>query len=726
MVLGRGIPALRHDWLFPIDTNAFVQRMLDLGMGWTANGMGGAYPYPMTYFVMLPLIIVARILGAVAATTTLITGAALILQFAGAAIAKKFGNSPYLGPVIATFLAFNPWTYNKIVAGHVTQIAAYGGLCLVIANLSDANPRRRPLAIGTIISALQTQFLFIALLLCLFRARLPVVRYAIVAGFLVYLPSFAGILLERSTLAQWPYTIAWENQQSVPLRTSWLLQGYFTHYASSAFGAFGWIGTAIIAIAGACVVLARREPRLVKIALLVVATLVFVSGTEGPIGGAWRWAILNVPAISVFREMYDVLGFVAILYAIVAARLTAVFPKSFWLVAGASLMLPIAWLITPPYLEWVPAQTLPPRDARVNATLRYALMPPFQPLSYHGKGAGADPLYIGTSPENAPINSLLPTFPANAALAKYAMTGNASPLSRLGVSLVVCRDFTESAGERTFYGPMRQSRGICRTRETPLPHAVPIASLEPSVNVCSLCSLAGRGNVFFGDLPGETFVHAPGGHVCADPNECWIDARLVFPSHPNLAQGLGGVYTTQTDIPITLPARLRPLVAVQGSLLERGGRPIAAGNGSYQWLAASPKARTVFCLGACLIAGYSPRPFGPLEAPAPRWTRVPLHMLTAWLADVSIPAGAGGVLRFLEMYDSGWIALNPRGMMLFPHIRLDASLNGWQIPASPQTEDLILVQVKALVEFLAEIGGFCTILVVCLSKPLAEDTRNHS
>jgi hypothetical protein len=706
-VIGGGMPALRHDWLFPSDRAAFVQRMFDLAFGWDAEGLGAPYPYPMTYWVTLPLAGIAGLLGAQIALGVLVVAIGLAAVAVSRLIVRRIGLRALTAPPIAALLLFNPWVYNKIVAGHLTQTLAYFGLAAVIVEVLEVHPHRWPLSFAIAVSALQTQLFFIALACCVVRIRAAAARSAIVAGFIVYLPSLVGIVLNRHTLLGWPFTIAWENAQSVPIQSGLLLQGYFTHYADRAFGGpitIAVVALALLALAG--VILERRRST-AALALGAALALLFCSGTTGPIANIWRWCILHVPEVGVYRELYDVIGVCAIAYIVLAAYALARRPQLAWVALLAACAFVAAWFIVPPSTLWVWQRDLPSRPESLANASRYALMPAFQPASFGGRGEGADPLYVGLSSQNAALNALLPIYPADVALGRYVHSGDTSEFAALGVSRVLCRSgFEETSGTRAFYGLSATSRPCTDLTIA----ASPIVSYASTWSPCAVCRSLNAGDVFFADLHGGTLSIAQQRDV-VDPARGWIDARLTFASTPDLGQPFGGAYTEQSASPLAIPPARYLLVSVQGRLVNDRNEKVAGDTHVYRWIALDPQTATVRCFGRCAIALASTIA-PPVETDIHHGGEaLSLTRPVSFLAFVDVPA-RGGVLRFTETFDPSWTAFDLNTRQILRHIRLDATFNGWMRPGGGRPSRVLLIETTAFIQASATVPGFFAIAII--------------
>jgi hypothetical protein len=413
--------------------------------------------------------------------------------------------------------------------------------------------------------------------------------------------------------------------------------------------------------------------------------------------------------------MYDLIGAVAVGYALLAGAAARAAAARFVLATAAALILS-AWFISPPSRYWVSSASIPAVQIPVSVE-RYAIMPPFQPLTLDGSGDGIDPLYIGRSFGNAPLNALLPEYPADAALESYWKTGNASNLAALGVGAIVCRPhMQESTGAKLFYGT--SVRHGCENGITPVHDAAPIVALVRNTPLCTLCNQIGASQEFFGDAhraPGGAFARTlPQLRAGTDPKAGWIDARLAFSRYPALAQPFGGAYSEQHTTPLPIPHAPFMLADVIGTLRDARGQTLATTTRGYAWLRLPAGATSVSCWGRCTLALVGNPGTIPLNAPKEQAIAVQHRVITPWMWIASLPPETGGTLRVLQHYDRGWIALSENRVL--PHVRLSGALDGWRVPRLDHAREVALLHVPSLVQLFCELLGYFAIGIAVIPK----------
>lgn len=681
------------------------QRFAQLGFGWDAQGLGHANPYPMTYPVMALLALLAPVLGSRATLIVLLSAIALALAYAGTRVARTFGGDTWCASAVTAFLVLEPYTYARLVAGHLTQTLAYGGLVLVGTELVGRKPDLRRLAFALVLCDLQTQFALIAFVLTALRARELVARRALAIGLAVFAPVALGVALDARSLLGWPFTVAWEMQQSVPPLAGALLGGYFTGYVRAFMGA-GAVGVGLFGLLALGGVWAGGRRALAPAAAALLAILL-AAGTTGPFAAPFRWAIVHAPVVGVYRELYDLIAVAAAGYALLAGMALARVPRALPIAAAGALALFGVWVTTPPDRFWVAAEALPPTPPAIAAAPRFALLPPFQPETLRGEGSGADPLMLGTGPNNTALNDLLSDFPADAALSRYARSGERAGLERLGVSAVACRPgLTAAPGAIDFYGPGANGSRGCDPAVRRL-SAAPLVALEATPGRCGVCADAGAGNVLVGEGPASGWTRPLGSQrVAVDPAAGWIDARLTFAEHPELAQPLGGAYTTRAGAVLPLPAAPSVLVDVTaGGLRTTAGALVSGPTSGYRWIPLPPRTTAVVCEGGCLVAAVGDPAGATNEAPPVAARPLAARFITPWLLVVDLPAAASGVVRVLERDDPGWLALRLPSLTPLPHQRLDGVFAAWSVRAAPLASRLLIVNATAALQVLAGILG---------------------
>ncbi len=705
-ICGNGIPALRHDWWWPVNASGSYDSLINLSSGWISNGIG--YPAPFPGYYMIGPLVAALGLAAGPLVALALFGFAIGLACALAArwLAIALGANPITTAALQIFAVFNPWVYSKTVSGHTFMILAYAGLIAIVAESGkrEINPVR--LSLLVLLTLPQLQFFLIAVVLLVIVAAVKKIYLPIVTAVVAGSPLIVGFVMERSQLLQTPYTVLWQVSQSIPVSQAPVFLGYFADYTSH-FGALQIAALwCVVALAAAAVFLSSDRLRAIAIAAATAFLLLLATGVSGPFAAPYIWIVRNVPQSGLFRELYDLLGLVAIGYLALLAL-----PMRRWAHSYAVLTLiavigaASAWIAYPPFAYWVNSATMPVVNVEAPPNTRFALLPPFQPMSYRNAGSGMDRDTYRRSGNVTALNEYLASYPVDVALAKYAATGDAGDLEALSVSVIVRRSWLQSnvialreqlAGVPKALAP----RSSGRVSLDPLPEL----TIGPMPSIGSLDNELGAGNVLFSDagiapiyplVPSNEFVQASQG---------WVSATFAFVDHPEYGQGIGGVFTTNARRPLSVQPDLDTLVNVIGRLRAPNGKTIAGNTNGYRWTLVPSDTNELYCEGRCVVVAQAHLPPRlPLNPPRKPWIAQPFAAIFPFFVRADVGTGRSGLLRYNVRYDPQWVAYE--GMHTLSHLRIDATVNGWIVPRANRNRTVWLVQRTAFLQFLCECVG---------------------
>ncbi|HXW76475.1 MAG TPA: hypothetical protein VEJ20_03605 [Candidatus Eremiobacteraceae bacterium] len=720
IVAWHGIPALRQDWIWPRDRGDAFDLFVRSTSGWDPRGIGSPNLYVNDYLIGAALAGLTAVLGAHGALVVFMLAVGAACALGGGALATTLGAPPAGRAAVALFAVFNPWAYTETVAGHTYMLLAYGATMGLVAELFRSRPRPLVAALLALATLQQLQFFAVALLLVAIvgvrsRSWLPLLTALAVAS-----PFIAGVALDLGSYRGVPYTLAWESSQSVEPLKALQLSGYFAGYASMIDYLDRWLMVALIAIALIGFALRRRAMPVLAIGLVTVACVAMACGLKGPLAGFERFAVNAIPAWAAFRELYDLLGFAAVGYAVGIACATAGSWPTRAAALAASAALALAWLIWSPWLWWMPSAGLPPVAVEAAPGTRYALAPAFQPLDFEGSGSGLDPDARIMPGDVDPLNVTTPVYPVDAALAHFMRDQSTDALSALGVSEVIVRPALSSdAAALAKQMPLPPVAGVAVSVRSVAVKPAPAVWLGFAPPVCTVCAHVGEGDVFFGDAAGlegdgipaswssyraVTTVRAPTTGV--DAGAGWVDARLAFAADPDLAQAFGGALTTSSvAFPIDTSLGDEALVFVRGVLLSQNGDVLARSTNGYAWIETPRSVSAVRCSGLCVVAAQGDPPAG-LAAEGPLALGVPAENArswTPWLWSVDMPLGTPEMLCLNVAYDERWRALVDEGTAT--HLRIDAAVNGWFFGPRRTTQTVWLVQSAAAVQAVLELFG---------------------
>ncbi|MHB8153710.1 MAG: hypothetical protein ACYDG3_11735, partial [Bacillati bacterium] len=700
-----GVPALRQDWSWPVGAQSSLAALERSFFGWAGGGFGQPSPV-LSGYMLEPLLALLRwLFGSHLALVIYVAAVGFVVASGAARIAGRCGASWIGRTALALFAVFNPWTYNEIVAGHLNMILSLGATLLIMAEVLGDDLDALRLALFTALAYVQLQFFLIdvvVLTVACIRARrwLPVVTAAVIA-----LPSIIGVVSSWRWLAATPFLPSWQIQQSVPLLKGMLLSGYFVHYASALPRSvlYALLILCALALAGAV----HLRGRFAYVGLFGIAALVAASGAKGPLGALYLALVVRLPWLGLFRELYDLIGLVIVAYVVALGAAFWRFPKLALIGLAAAMVMAGSWIVAPPRAFWVDALRLPTLRIGNGKNTRFALMPAFQPLSFRGRGSGADPDVFSRAGGRNPLNGYLVGYPANAALAGWTDTHSAIALEALSVSVVINRPWFRTVSLAQFrpssaVGSLEAQRPM-RTKLDPIPEF----SLLSRVMVVRTPSAPGTGAVFFADLPDSnpergtfTLVRPPLDSMHGGLG--WIPVILAEVKYPWVAQGLGGAYTS-SRAPLRIASAKQVLVVVRGRLTGSDGKVLTYTTYGYRWIALPLGTSSVVCDGACVVVATGEPPAIAPRSGRPGVVAVRGDWLAPWLARISLPPNSSGLLRVNNAFSPGWVAL--QGFAQDSHLRVDTAANGWIIRRSSHAQAVVVFFWPAALQCLAELAA---------------------
>jgi len=729
-----GVPALRHDWHVPGDPHAVAPWVASFFSPWLENGIGDPQPYPTFYLVGFALWPLAQFHSAFSVALALVGGGAFLAGRAATKIARQSGCSRAGAVAVAALATLNPWMYAKTIAGHIVMTLAYALLLALVAELTRPRPRKLPLLLLAAFTVTQIEFLVIA---CLPLTAWAVTRrrFDVLAMFAAAaLPLAVGIFGEYGNIRGTPFFLPWQDGQSVPLPSGALLSGYEFAYEKP-FAAVTLSLVALLGLALAGWSRAMRSPVERSVVAMGCACLLLASGTKGPLELPYAWAVVHIPEIGLFRELYDMIALVAIVEVLLLARALASCPV--WLrppafrslsiaaaVVAATLSIP--WLVAPVGESAETVGALPRPKIRAAPGARVAFFPAFQPIRFSGKTSGTDPDAFVRDDGELPFNSYYPTFPLDAALGFLQYDGDTRWLSSLGVTQVIERPYFQTdwptLAPQLIIGDDVPHHAV----RTQILRATPRLAAQPGFpRVDATVADGSVGAVFFGDVPSElagVLKVASGCNVSElrpdrttiDPSRAWVDARLAFPTHPYWANPLGGVLTTGR-LPLQVSGARTVLASAVGRIISGDGQALAVPGASLGWAKLHSPNDSLRCIGTCIVAAIAACvPADPAVSATAPVAEVHYEKRSPWLITWKLPAGAIATVRYAVRYDTHWITLID--WHLAPHLRLDGSVNGWIVPARASSRDAISVDWLAMLQWCAELAAAATLVVASASR----------
>lgn len=712
-VLHTGLPALRHDWRVPSASDEEAPWLGSFFNGWLLGGIGSAQPYPTFYLLGFTLWPFGTVISSFAVMALLIYASIYMAASSGIAIVSNRGQSAFLQCAAALLATLNPWVYTKYVAGHMVQVFAYAALLALVAETTRDKPRRSVLLICSAFAVTQIEFFAVACLPLVVWAWRRHERRVMAVFAIAAAPIALGITASFGEIRETPLNLVWQQFQSLPPASALALSGYFTHYARS-FEPFEFVAYAFGIWAIAAIPLAVRHAT-GRFALIVAAALLLLTtGTKGPVAPLYDWLVLNVAAVGLFRELYDLIALVVIAYIILISYGSARFWFAGLLLTAGAICWFVPWVSDSPAKYFVAAQLIPRAPNPAPPSSRVAYLPAFQPFSFEGRGAGVDPDGYIQQGHGTPLNEFFPTFPVDAALG-YLQRGDTREAQSLGVSAVVVRPYLRSSFSALRYQLVGNGAAALspRLRSNEKMVALPIVGvLANPPREAALANRLDDNAIFFGDRNPRLVAPFVPSRETKNPSNTWVDARLAVPLRPELGNAFGGAITAGAR-PIAIPVG-EPWNAVladaDGALLDDRGRTVVKDSRQLAWRRLAVGVKALQCHGTCavVLAGIVPPgmpdhvQLGPLHG-------LSAHFAFPWIASALVPAGMSGTVRFAERYDRSWIAVD--GDELLPHERLATVLNAWTLPkAEGRSRTLYLIELVAAFQFLLELIAAGTLI----------------
>jgi hypothetical protein len=722
----KGVPAVRHDWSWNADASTFFSNVWSSWGGWFAYGIGSPRPYPADYLTSVVISLLVRIVGPVIAYVLTMFAIGFACAAGAVRLASRFCRIDWSASLaFALFATLNPWVYNKVVAGHVFMVLAYAATMFVLAEFASSRPSPLRVLLFSLLTLQQLQF-FIPVSAAVFIWSIARRAFLVPGALLLAaLPIAIGVLGNWTYLNTIPFTAAWQADASVAPAAALALSGYFAQY-SDALGWFTvdamWI-VAMLFVLGIAAAWTKRRTLALVVAAGAAAIWLFATGTKGFTGPAYLWVEQNVSASGLYRELYDVIGFLAIAYVTGTALAIGRFAQLRWIFLMLGLVLAGAWIGLPPTSFWVASAGIPRLDIDAPENTRFAMLPALQPMSFAGEGSGINPYAVVRPGNVVPLNTPEFSFPESSALMSYEVTGDTRWLAALSVSRVfVLPYFQSDAATLKFQEALPLPKSIAPVRSQALAY-LPELTLAGVPSVDALPAPPWQNRIFFGDasladgadvprawrqMPRVVPIVPPERAVAA--SEGWVDARAAFVSMPDLAQGLGGAVTTNRDSLLPVDPTLRALVYVRGRLENLTGVVLSKSTAGYAWIDLRG-AKAVRCSGLCVVAAQASTPARlPTRRQSDCAATLRFSQPASWLAVAELPPAPTCLLRYNVRFDPHWDAYY--GTRRMAHVAIDSMFNGWVVPAHDGSYRIVVIQRVAALQWFAQIAAIAGLVLI--------------
>jgi len=682
-VFNAGLPGLWHDWRIPAEAGSLGPWIATFFEGWVPGGIGSIQAYPTFYLIGFLLWPLHSLLSSYAVMLAIVCLTVLLASIAAMQLARNLGADALAEIALALFACLNPWVYSKYVAGHTLMIFTYAVMLGLLAEVTRSKPRMWRLVLLAAFTISQIEFFLIAApLVCIWALRRRAWTVALAVAFAAA-PIFVGLAASYGEVRSTPFNLSWQRAQSVDLRQAVVLQGYVFDYAR----AFWPLEPFSIAIAIAALFGIRRvlDDRRCTVAVAVSASaLMFASGTKGPFGLPYTWLVLHVPEIGVYRELYDLVGVVAIGYMVLLATGIGAWRPGAALLLAATCSYAFPWITRPPATFFVDVTHLPRPEFPAIPDARVALEPAFQPITAGGRGSGVDPDAYGRAGFASPINEVFPAFPVDSALGFMTFRHDDRYLKALSVAKVIPRPYLQTNFKTLRFQWIAMNGQIGAARYRALDGLSMLTILASDPGLATIANRPDEAAIFFGDAVSEKLGRFTPDPSLNDASLGWADARLAVPMHPEWGTAFGGVATqSAAPLPLSLPADGTSLLAqTNRQIVDERGRIIAHRSSALHWWPLAAGVRAIRCFGTCIVVLQAKIPARlPEHRPMGAARAVHVDFITPWLGVATLPAGTKGTLRLNVRYAVGWQAF-VAGRPL-PHLRLDTALNAWKFAKVP-------------------------------------------
>ena len=291
---------------------------------------------------------------------------------AGVSMGRLVGGPPWRQVPAGALYAVNPFVFERVYAGQVAFVLAYGLLPFAVASLLRAEKadawvdRLRPALWITALVALATHFAWMVAVICLVLliARRSRRTLAWLAGLALVTVVTNAYLLVSSVGRPVPLTVGTADLASFRtvaddqlglfanvglLHGFWRLEVPLPKDEVPGFLLF-MLAIVLVAAAGARAAWLRRDTRLLAVvaAACGVLGLVLAVGDQGPTGAVYRRLFLHLPGFAIMREPQKFAALLALGYAVLfgfgaeqlVERTRRAWARRTWTVAG--VLLPLA------------------------------------------------------------------------------------------------------------------------------------------------------------------------------------------------------------------------------------------------------------------------------------------------------------------------------------------------------------------------------------------------
>ncbi|MDQ6780236.1 MAG: hypothetical protein M3Z37_03655 [Candidatus Eremiobacteraeota bacterium] len=553
-----------HDWAFP----CFDEQRSHFFTYWlsplSAHNLGSPQPRPTVEPPLLLLFAAASVAPAVALRAFLFIcffSGALAADYAVATLYKI--TSPWARFAAGLVYMCSPFFQTKLVSGHIGFLVCAPLIPLALSAFDALRVRSGSWAVAAAFISASFAQLQVGLVML---AILPVMAWRGVSAakwlgiwaiaLLTWAPvAFAGIVAYYGgALSTETQLHAWLLNESVPWQHALDGTEYFTHYFRDSVGAPSAVAWQLLS--PMCLLYCLFLPGTPRRLSIVAIVLAFVSaGLRGPLAPIVQWSMAHIDAMTLFRELYDLLflaplaiagGAAAGMQRLIQRSRRGAIPPAVGYALGVALMLLLIW----PALSAALAQRIPfvttarwkaqAAEAALSAPYdRILWLPTAVPLGPDGTPGGADPFSFPFG-DHPSVNAYHPfgLFAYVSALADRTGSLDAPLAHQLGIGKVFVRSGVVSrrlvAAEHPLGAeirvPRHEGERDMRTSLLAVTHSPP--QCEPDLRTAMRASLA------YVRCASNALIVAPHEDPESDddPLHAWVSGERWAELDPALAQ----------------------------------------------------------------------------------------------------------------------------------------------------------------------------------------------
>lgn len=492
-----GVLGLRHDWSIPPYPEQLKERLIEGLYTWNdISSVSNAIYNTVLYYRLFEYIISTAVdfngdvLSKVIPAIFMVLSA-LTMYFLG----KTLRFSEQASFSMGLFYMLTPLLYNRVIAGYHLYNFSYAlaPLFFVFLNKYVSDRKSRYLISSSIIlgvSAVQIQFpfmlFFMGLLYMLIRypnigkknliaVSIILVSITILLNFFWIAPLLTGsqnIAMIASEEAPLSYH---EIQHATRISTAFLMIGYshvydpYYMYRNNELPVliiYSLSALAVISITGVILNFNKKENKTIILysMLLLIFGLLFVSAVNGPLPELWKILYINIPLISVFREVYHSMFVVVFAYTLLIGsfingiedKSKKIFRNSF-LVIILILILLMGYPILNSYMHQLQILNYSEEDTKTYNFLkddpnicRVMYIPSIAPIKYSNLKNPSVDLTIKYSPkptfaqhitgkERKPLNNIMQYYIINTIANPNELNNLNKLMGNLCTKYIICR-----------------------------------------------------------------------------------------------------------------------------------------------------------------------------------------------------------------------------------------------------------------------------------------------